>query len=163
MNLLPQKVNILIIVLLFQNCKSPNDKVYTNFEKSFNDAIEINNAEKFDYVYDNLRPQTAYFVGSKLKFLTLETSGESCDGKSLYLFNLHNDSLDLMIEQVVCYENADRGHKTTDTIYVTNFKNKTKEKFAKGVLATRRRIDKLEYNKYLYKVKYETEKIHNGN
>lgn len=63
MNLLPQKVNILIITLLFQNCKSPNDKVYANFEKSFNDAIEINNAEKIDYVYDILRPQTAYFVG----------------------------------------------------------------------------------------------------
>lgn len=155
---------LIITILTLQSCSNSNDKIYSKFMGDIKDSIKINNAEEFDYTDFVLHSQKSYFVGSKIKVLKLKSSGELCDSETYYLFNSKSDSILFIISRTECYENPDRWKNQTDTIYVTNFKNKTEESYANGEIVKRTKIN----NNYLYQddimydIKTHTEKKYNS-
>ena len=161
--MLKQIFIITIIIFTLLSCSSPNYIIYTKFENDLKDSIKINNAEKFQYTHFSLYPQKSYFVNSKLKLLILQSRGEVCDGVSYYLFDSKNDSIVFSVSRTECFESPDRWRKETDTIYVTNFKNGTKEKYANGVLEKNSKMKNSDYNNdFVFEIKINTEKKYNN-
>lgn len=161
--MLKQIFIIIISIFTLLSCSNPSDRIYTKFENDLKDSIKINNAEKFEYTDFILYPQKSYFVNSKLKLLILQSSGEVCDSESYYLFDSKSDSIVFSVSRTECFESPDRWRKQTDTIYVTNFKNGTKEKYANGVLVKNQKIKNSDYdNDFIFEIKINTEKKHNS-
>jgi hypothetical protein len=150
---------IIISILTLLSCSTPNDRIYIKFKNDFKDSININNAEKFEYTHFILHPQKSYFVNSKLKLLILQDIGEMCDSESYYLFGSKSDSILFTVSRTECFESPDRLKKETDTIYVTNFRNKIKEKYVNGVLVKNTKIENDDYiDDIIFEIKINTEK-----
>lgn len=161
--MLKQIFIIIISIFTLLSCSSPNDRIYTKFENDLKDSIKINNAEKFEYTDFILHPQKSYFVNAKLKLLILQGSGEMCDSESYYLFDSKSDSILFVVTRTECFESPDRWRKETDTIYVTNFKNATEEKYANGVLVKNTKIENDDYtNDIIFEIKINTENKYNS-
>jgi len=161
--MLKQIFIIIILIFTLLSCSTPNDRIYTKFENNLKDSIKIDNAEKFEYTDFILHPQKSYFVNSKLKLLILKSSGEMCDSESYYLFDSKSDSIIFTVSRTECFENPNRLKKETDTIYVTNFKEATEEKYANGNLVKKSKINNDDYNNdFIIEIKINTEKKYNN-
>ena len=162
MKLLTQILILLTVAWIFEGCSSQNEKAYLRIAHNFEDSIQKYNAKKYDYTADILRPQISYFVGSKLKFLTLTSGAEFCDGESKCMIDPKSDSIILIIERIVCYEDHNRWTKKSDTIYYTNYRNKTVEKIANGKSVEKKQINSFDDPSYVNEIIRETEKKHNN-
>jgi hypothetical protein len=154
---------LFIATFSLQSCSNPNDKVHSKFKEDLMDSIKISKAKEFEYADLILHPQKSYFVDSKIKVLQLKSSGERCEVESHYLFNTKNDSILFIVSRIECFENPDRWKKLTDTIYVTNFKNKTIEMYTNGEIVKKSKIknDYLNQDSIIYDIKIHTEKKYN--
>ena len=163
--IVPKQIFILILtIFLLQSCSNLNDKIYSKFKSDLKDSIKINKAKEFDFTDFVLHPQKSYFVDSKIKVLQLKSGGEMCDSETSYLFDSKNDSVLFIVSRTECYENPDRWKKQTDTIYVTNFKNKIKVKYANGEIVKKTKINNnyLHEDDIMYNIKLHTEKKYNS-
>lgn len=161
------KISIVLFIMILTSCTKKNvnqDFLFTKFENDILSNIVKLNAKKFEYQHDGLRPQMSYFIGCKIIFLTLKSSGEYTDVQNLMLFK--NDSIRKIVTRETTYEGyeyqAGRNCNKieSDIIYVKDFKKNTMEIYFNNRL---RKI-KQNYNedlKYFYEVKEQTEKEYN--
>lgn len=152
---------LIIFGLIFlQSCKNRQDELFNKFQNDFSNSIQKSNAKKFEYQYDGLSPQNSYFVGCKLQYLTLKSSGELTTTEEFVIFE--NDSINKIIKRIQIYEENERGRDwseiETDSIYVTDFKKGITEIYAKNeIVKTVNTKDLTDNNKYIYMVKEQTE------
>lgn len=165
---IPILVFFVIPMLFLQSCKSDQDELFEKFKSEFQNSIKKSDAIKFEYQFDGLCPQTSYFVGCKIKYLKLESSGELTTIKEFIIFK--NDSMSKLVKRVEVYRGNNNGNEAgrnwseieTDTIYVIDFIKNKEDFYANSKLVKTRYFKKIngEYL-FIYKVKESTENNYN--
>lgn len=151
----------ILMVIIFQQCHNPNDRIYATVEHQFEDSVKKYDAEEFHFTYDGLSPQTSFFVNSKLKFLTLKSSGEFCDSERKYMFAVHGDSVIWTAERVVC--NGFEGVQgKSDTVRVVDYLSNLETNYADGKKVSTKKIEDVLDRSYLDRIIRETEKAYNS-
>jgi hypothetical protein len=155
---------LLLIVTI--SCLKKSNKKYRGLSSGFSDSIRLSKAKKFEFQYDGLSPQTSYFVNCKLKFLEIEHHGELTDDKDQIIFE--NDSIRTIYSIKETYEENDNeagknGNKKTDTVFVTDYKNRNLKTYFNDNLIKDQKITKSsrQEHEFLYRVKMYTEKEYN--
>lgn len=152
-----QIITILLAAFVFifmKSCKENQDKLFNKLKNEFLAPIKKASAKKFDYQYDVLNPQNSYFVGCKLQFLTLKSSGEFTDKENLIFFQ--NDSIKkIIVRQQIYGKNGNEIE--TDSIYIIDCKNKTKQIYVKNKLVKTLRLKNCNDFEYFIKIKKQTE------
>lgn len=155
-------------MLFLQSCESKQNELFDKFKDEFQNSIKKSNSKKFEYQFDGLSPQNSYFVGCKLKYLTLKSSGELTDREELIIFE--KDSISKIIKRVEIYEGNDNGNEAgrnwskieSDSIYIIDFIKMKEDIYANNILVkTVVMIKPVEEYKYIQKVKENTEKNYN--
>jgi hypothetical protein len=149
--------------LMIQSCSNANDVLYSKLENNLQDSVQKYHAKAFEYTDFVLYPQQSYFVNAKLKLLTLKNSAEFCDDESHYWFDPINNQLILEITRQICYEDANRWQKISDTICLSDYQKNIDEKYVDGKLVKREKFKKPNgYNDLMYDIKTNTERKYNG-
>ena len=155
---------LLILIFTLQSCSNSNDQIYSELKNNLNDTVKVYNAEKFEFTDFKLYPQKTYFVNKKVKLLYLEGNGEMGEKETYYLFETKNDSLLYIVSRTKYYNSQDRWKIAADTIYVTDFKNKSEKKYANGKIVGNVKLknDFLYQDDIMYDIKKHTEKKYNS-
>lgn len=155
---------IVIYIIPLQSCKETQDELFNKLKQEFADSIKISQANQFEYQYDLLTPQKSYFVGCKLRFLTIKRSGELTDTEDYIIFE--NDSINRIFTRKKIFEGSANGNLAgrnwnkidSDTIYVADFEKLTKEIYANNKLVKTLNTKNFEQNyKFIHKIKKQTE------
>lgn len=161
MKQLKQTAVFILMVIIFQQCHNPNDRIYAQVEHQFEDSVKKYDAEEFHFTYDVLSPQTSFFINSKLKFLTLKSSGEFCDSERKYMFAVHGDLVIWTAERVVC--NGYEGMQgKSDTVRVVDYLSNLETNYADGKKVSTKKIEDVLDRSYLDQIIRETEKAYNS-
>lgn len=149
------------VFIFMKSCRENQDELFNRLKNEFSISIKKAGARKFDYQYDGLSPQNSYFVGCKLQFLTLKSSGELTDTETIVIFQ--NDSIKKLIVRQKIYEgNTNEGGRNwnkieTDSIYIIDCKKKTKQVYVKNKHLKTLKLKNCNDFEYFVKIKKQTE------
>ncbi|KFF16059.1 hypothetical protein [Flavobacterium hydatis] len=155
----------LLLIILFSCTKENNNELIKKFEGEFKDSISKHKAEKFEYQYDGLVPQSSYLVNGKIKYLTFRHGPENGSIESMVFFDLSSDSIQKIIRRKISFEWDDinnlKTEKKTDTTYVILFNPKRKVLRYVGNKLVDSLFDKSLFENdrtFIYTMKKQTEK-----
>lgn len=123
---------------------------------NFQDSIKKYNAKEFDYQDDGLTPQKSYFVGNKLRFLTLRIGGEDNINHKKFIFDEKTDKLIIQIDRMILRDNFDEPYDK-DSVFISDYRTGEQQVFVGNKLIKTRPI-KEESLEWFYSVKTSTEK-----
>lgn len=148
---------LFVFSLLLWSChKNTNDEIMQKIEQDFQDSIKLNNAQYFEYQFDGLTPQKSYFVGNKLRFLTLRIGGENNINHQKFIFDEKTDKLIIQIDRMILRDNFDEPYEK-DSVFISDYRTGEQQVFVGNKLIKTRPI-KEESFEWFYSVKTSTEK-----
>lgn len=128
----------------------------SELNSDFQDSIKLNNAQYFEYQFDGLMSQKSYFVGEKLRFLTLRIGGEDNINHKKFIFDEKTDKLIIQIDRMILRDNFDDPYDK-DSIFISDYRTGEQQVFVGNKLIKARPI-KEESLEWFYSVKTSTEK-----
>ncbi|KQR92438.1 hypothetical protein ASG01_10980 [Chryseobacterium sp. Leaf180] len=156
-------LKLFVVVNLLHSCAKNEQSIFSKFKDDFYSAAKNTGAEKFEYQFDGLMPQTSFFVGCQLKFLSIKSHGELTSTESLIYFE--DDSISEIIEHIEIFEGNDGGETAgrsgkleSDSVIINDFQSRTKKSFLNSKLVTSGKLKKKAFTEYIYTVKKCTEK-----
>lgn len=156
-------LKLFIVMNLLQACDKKEQYIFNTLKDDFYAAAKYTGAEKFEYQYDGLMPQTSFFIGCQLKFLSIKSHGELTSTESLIYFE--NDSISKIIEHIEIFEGNDDGETAgrsgkleSDSVIINDFQSRTRKSFFDSKLVKSGKLKKKAFTEYIYTVKKCTEK-----